>query len=59
MYAEEVRLKHVLTAQLRHDTTESDAQQLAAAFTAQPHIDRGRVRDVLHVVAATQEKRRL
>jgi hypothetical protein len=58
MHTEEVRLKYALTAQLRHDTPEGDAEQLAAAFAAQPHIDGGRLRDLLHLVAATQEKRR-
>ena len=44
--------------QVRYDTSEPDMQQVAALFAAQMHIDGGRVRDLLHLVAATQERRR-
>ncbi|EFN54630.1 hypothetical protein CHLNCDRAFT_135167 [Chlorella variabilis] len=58
MHAEELRLKDALVLEVRYDTSEPDMQQVAALFAAQMHIDGGRVRDLLHLVAATQERRR-
>lgn len=45
--------------QVRYDSSEADMQQVAALYAAQLHIDGGHVRDLLHVVAATEERRRL
>jgi len=44
--------------QVRYDTPEADLRQLASLFGAQPHVNGGRVRDLLYLVAATQEPRR-
>ena len=45
--------------QVRYDTSEGEMQQVRTLFSAQPHIDGSRVADLLYVVAATAEPRRL
>lgn len=45
--------------QVRYDTSEGEMQQVRTLFAAQPHIDSSRVADLLYVVAATAEPRRL
>ena len=58
MHSGEFRLKEALLAELRYDLGEADLAALLAAFAAQPNVDEGRVRDLLWVVAATEERRR-
>ncbi len=48
-----------LFLQVRYDTSEVEMQQVRSLFAAQPHIDGSRVADLLYVVAATAEPRRL
>ncbi|KAI3423863.1 hypothetical protein D9Q98_009697 [Chlorella vulgaris] len=59
MHADELLLKSALVFEVRYDSSEADMQQVAALYAAQLHIDGGHVRDLLHVVAATEERRRL
>lgn len=48
-----------LMLQVRYDAPEAALRQVAALWAAQPHIDSSRARDLLYVVAATAEVRRL
>ncbi|PRW32645.1 hypothetical protein C2E21_8234 [Chlorella sorokiniana] len=59
MHADELRLKYALAQEVRYDTSDGEMQQVRALFAAQPHIDSSRVADLLYVVAATAEPRRL
>lgn len=45
--------------QVRYDASEADLRQVAALFAAQLHVEPGRVADLLYVVAATEDRRRL
>lgn len=45
--------------QVRYDASEADLRQVAALFAAQLHVEGGRVADLLYVVAATEDRRRL
>ncbi|KAI7843555.1 hypothetical protein COHA_002797 [Chlorella ohadii] len=59
MHADELRLKYAVAQEVRYDTSEAEMQQVRSLFAAQPHIDGSRVADLLYVVAATAEPRRL
>ncbi|KAL4421446.1 hypothetical protein ABPG75_010737 [Micractinium tetrahymenae] len=59
MHAEELRLKHALVEEVRYDASEADLRQVAALFAAQLHVEAGRVADLLYIVAATEDRRRL
>ncbi|KAL4432190.1 hypothetical protein ABPG77_005952 [Micractinium sp. CCAP 211/92] len=59
MYGEELRLKNALVEEVRYDASDADLRQVAALYAAQPHVDGGRVADLLYVVAATEDRRRL
>lgn len=59
MHAAELAAKQALVDQIRFDTEEAALRAAAALWAAQPHIDAARVRDLLYVVAATREPRRL
>lgn len=44
---------------MRYDTEAADLAEVRRLLAAQPHIDAPRVRDLLYVVAATRDPRRL
>lgn len=58
MHGEEMRLKLALAAEVRYDASEADLRQVAALFRAQPHVEAGRLADLLYLVSSTQEPRR-
>ena len=59
MHAEELRLKYALVDEVRYDSGEGDLRQVRALWAATPHILGERVRDLLYIVAATQDARGL
>jgi hypothetical protein len=59
MHADELRLKYALVAEVRYDTGEAELRQVRALWAAQPHIHGDRVRDLLYIVAVTQDARGL
>ena len=59
MHGEELRLKYALVDEVRYDSGEGDLGQVRALWVAQPHIEGERVRDLLYVVAVTQDSRGL
>jgi hypothetical protein len=59
MHAEELRLKYALVDEVRYDSGEGQLRQVRALWAAQPHIQGDRVRDLLYIVAVTQDARGL